>query len=118
MSLQMAYIIVTVSAAVATTFASIVDFMRAEWVIANMTKYGVPRDWLFLLGVAKAAGAVGLVAGFVVPPIGIAAAAGLTVYFVGAVITVVRSRWYSDVSAPAAFLALAAGTLALGLVQA
>jgi hypothetical protein len=56
-----------------------------------------------------------VVAGIAVPAVGVAAAAGLLLYFVGAVGTVVRSRWYSHLPFPALFLLLAGGCLALRL---
>jgi hypothetical protein len=110
-----AYVIVTVIAAGLNAWAAYVDFARAEWVVANMKSYGIPRSWLFWLGVLKAAGAVGLLLGIRVPLIGVAASLGLVVYFVGAIATVVWSKWYSHLRFPAPFLLLAAASLALRL---
>src|SRR6266487_3142371 len=78
-----AYIIVTVLAAAANLYAATNDFTRPQWLLANMTKVGVPESWLTPLGVLKAAGAVGLLVGIGVPWIGTAAAVGLTLFFVG-----------------------------------
>ena len=108
-----AYILVTVLAAAITAYAAYVDFRRAEWVLENMTNYGVPHSWLFLLGVLKAAGALGLVIGIAVPLIGAAAAIGLLAYFVGAIVTVVRARWYSHIGYPLIFLLPPVGSLVL-----
>jgi hypothetical protein len=58
-----AYVMVTLLAAGFIAWAAYVDFARAEWVIANMTKYGIPHSWLFPLGTIKAVGAIGLVIG-------------------------------------------------------
>jgi hypothetical protein len=110
-----AYVIVTVLAAGFNAYAAYVDFARAEWVIANMTRYGIPRSWLFSLGALKAMGAVGLVIGISVPLIGVAAAFGLVLYFIGAIATVVRSRLYSHLRYPTPFLLLAMASLALQL---
>ncbi|WP_280252101.1 DoxX family protein, partial [Nocardia abscessus] len=44
----------------------------------------VPESWLSPLAVVKAVGGAGLLVGLAVAPIGVAAAAGLVVYFVGA----------------------------------
>ena len=71
-----AYVIVTMLATAFNAYAAYVDFARAEWVIANMTRYGIPRSWLFSLGALKALGAVGLLIGIRVPSIGIAASLG------------------------------------------
>lgn len=108
-----AYNVVTMLAVAANLYAAYVDFIRAEWVVANMTRYGIPHSWLFWLGGAKAAGAVGLIIGFWIPPIGVLASFGLVVYFLGAVATVWRSRWYTHLRYPAPFLLLALGSLVL-----
>ncbi|WP_199433316.1 DoxX family protein [Qaidamihabitans albus] len=109
-----AYIVVAVLAASANAGIAALDFRRSGWVLANMDRVGVPRSWLFSLGALKAAGALGLLVGIGVPPIGVAAAAGLVLFFTGAVITHLRAREYS-LSYPAAFLLLAAGSLVLRL---
>jgi hypothetical protein len=110
-----AYVFVTLLTAAFSLYAGYVDFVRAEWVVANMTRYGVPDSWLFWLGALKAAGAAGLVLGIGVPAIGLAASGGLVVYFIGAMVTVVRARWYSHLRYPAPFLLLAALSLVLRL---
>ncbi len=48
--------------------------------------------WLPLLAVAELAGAVGLLVGLKVAPLGIAAGVGLALYFVGAVAAHVRAE--------------------------
>ncbi|ONM46428.1 DoxX family protein [Nocardia donostiensis] len=107
------YVIVTVLAAVAAAAAALLDVVRADWVRENMRRYGLP-DWtLTPLALIKAAGAVGLLAGLAFPPLAFAAAAGLVLYFAGAVATVARARWYSHLRYPLPYLALAAGSLAL-----
>lgn len=112
-----AYVIVTVLAAAINAYAAYVDFTGAEWVLDNMTKYGVPQSWLFLLGVLKAAGALGLLVGIGVPLIGAAAAVGLVAYFLGAIVTVVHARWYSHIAYPVAFLLPPAASLTLLLAS-
>ncbi|MGW1882858.1 DoxX family protein [Streptomyces sp. NPDC001970] len=79
-----------------------------------MSEYGVPHAWIHPLGAAKAAGALGLLAGLASPAVGVAAATGLVLYFAGAVITVARARRYSHIPYPGLFLVPAAGSLALG----
>jgi hypothetical protein len=112
-----AFVFITGMTAAANIAAATVDFRRAPWVLDNMTKYGIPHSWLFPLGALKAAGAGGLLVGIAVPLIGAAAALGLILYFVGAVIAVARARWYSHIPFPAAFLLLAASSLALRLAE-
>jgi DoxX-like family len=108
-----AYVIVTVLGAAANTYAAIVDFRRPQWVLVNMTKWGGSHSWLSTLGALKAAGALGLLVGISVPLIGIAAAVGLVLFFVGAIAVVIRARWYSHLPWPATYLLLAIGSLAL-----
>jgi hypothetical protein len=108
-----AYIVVTVLAAAMNAYAAYLDFSRAEWILAFMTRYGVPQSWLFLLAVLKAAGALGLLVGIAFPVIGSAAALGIVAYFVGAIVTVVRARCWSHIAFPAFFLLPAAASFVL-----
>lgn len=79
-----------------------------------MAKAGVPVPWLPRLGVLKIAAAVGLVVGFSVPLIGTAAAVGVILYFVGAVVTHLRAHDYT-LGPAISSLVLAGGALALRL---
>jgi hypothetical protein len=111
-----AYIILTLLAAAALTFSATADFVRYKKVMINMARAGVPESWLIRLGIAKAAGAIGLVVGIVIPPIGVAAAIGVILFFVGAIITHIRARWFSF-GFPATYLLLGVGVLVMGLVR-
>ena len=71
----LSYVVVTLLTAAFNAYAAYLDFARAEGVVANMTRYGIPHAWLLSLGALKAAGAAGLVIGIAVPVIGVAAAA-------------------------------------------
>jgi len=64
---------------------------------------GLPLRWLPWLAGCEFAGAAGLVAGLVAPPLGMAASAGLIVYFLGAVVAHLRVGDWKGVG-PAAFL--------------
>lgn len=108
-----AYVIVTLVGAALAGFSAVSVFTRAKWVVEPITAYGVPESWWPLLGTAKAAGAVGLVAGVFVPPIGVAAAIGLVLYFLGAGVTVARARAYSHLVFPLIYMAPAVASLAL-----
>ncbi|MEV0156926.1 DoxX family protein [Micromonospora sp. NPDC050686] len=109
-----AYTVVTVAAALWVGFSAACAFFRAPWVVGPLAEYGVPRSWWPWLGAAKAAGALGLLVGLFVPVIGVLAAVGLVIYFVGAVVTVVRARAYAHVPFPLLYLAPVVGALALG----
>jgi hypothetical protein len=81
------YITFTLLASVANIYAAVSDFTRPAWLLNNMKMLGVSTSWLPTLGVLKAAGAIGLLCGFAAPPIGVAAGVGLTLFFIGAIIT-------------------------------
>ncbi|WP_067182703.1 DoxX family protein [Microtetraspora niveoalba] len=109
-----AYVVVTILAAAWVGFSALSVFIRAKWVVGPLAEYGVPQAAWPWLGVAKAAGAAGLVVGLAVPPIGLAAGIGLVIYFAGAVITVLRARSYKHVPFPLLYLAPVAVAMALG----
>jgi hypothetical protein len=108
-----AYVIVTVLGAVLVGFSAGSVFARATWVVEPLTEYGVPRSWWPWLGTAKAAGALGLLAGLWVPALGVAAAIGLVLYFTGAVITVLRAKSYSHVPFPIIYIVPAVASVIL-----
>ncbi|HEU5432902.1 MAG TPA: DoxX family protein [Thermomicrobiales bacterium] len=112
-----AFIVVTLLAVAANGFAAGADFVHYNQVAVNMRRAGVPESWMTPLGVLKAAGALGLLVGIVVPPIGIAAAVGLVLFFVGAIVTHLRGHFYAF-TFPVGFLALAVAALALRLATA
>ena len=87
-----AYIIITAVAAAANIYAAANDFIRPNWLLANMNQLGVPESSLPILGALKAAGAVGLIVGIGVPLIGVLAAAALTLFFIAALITHIRAH--------------------------
>lgn len=107
------YVVVTFLAAAANLYAASNDFRRVGWVLENMDRLGISRTWLPTLGVLKAAGAVGLLVGIAMPSLGIAAASGLVLFFLGAIASTFRVRWYSHLPFPATWLLLAAGALIL-----
>ena len=90
-----ACVVVTLLAAAANIFSATLDFIRYKQVLINMAKAGVPESWITMLGVLKAAGALGLLMGIGVSLVGIAAAVGLILFFIGAIITHLRARDYS-----------------------
>lgn len=105
--------VVTVVAAAMVGFSALSVFRRASWVVEPLSDYGVPRSWWPWLGTAKAAGAVGLLVGLAAPPVGVAAAVGLTLYFTGAFATVARARAYAHLPFPLIYVAPVVASLAL-----
>lgn len=90
---------------------------RHPEVISRMVAVGVPENRVSLLAIPQFAGAVGLVVGLWIAPIGIVAAACLVLYFVLAIVAHLRAgdRGFG----PAAGLVLfAAAALALRIISA
>ena len=113
-----AYVVVTTITAILTAGIACADLVPAGFVLANSARVGVPRSWLPTLAVLKLAGAIGLVVGlFGFPAIGFAAATGLVLFFVGAVIVHVRARVLSNIAFPGGYLLLSAASLALLAVR-
>jgi hypothetical protein len=111
-----AYLVVTVATIVANAGVAVADFARPSFVLATSAQVGVPQSWLPVLGALKGAGAAGLLIGLLgVRFIGVAAAAGLVLFFAGAVAAHVRARVLHNIMFPGAFLALAIGSLVLAL---
>lgn len=113
------YVVVTAATILANVAVTIADLVPARFVLANGTSVGVAPKWLPELAALKGAGALGLLLGLLgVALIGIAAAAGLVAFYVGAIVAHVRAGAYRTIGFPAAFLALAAASLALAVVHA
>jgi hypothetical protein len=109
-----AFVVITLTTAVVTAAIAVADLIPARFVLANSAEVGVPRSWLPPLATAKLAGAAGLFVGLLgLRALGIAAAVGLVLFFVGAVVTHVRARVLYNIAFPGAFLCLSAATLAL-----
>ncbi|PZG13047.1 DoxX family protein [Nonomuraea aridisoli] len=114
-----AYLVITGITIVANTWAAIADLARARIVLVNSDAVGVPHSWIPLLAALKAAGAAGLLLGLLGARfIGIAAATGLVLFFVGAVATHIRARvFFPNITFPGAFLVLAIASLVLATAR-
>lgn len=113
-----AFVVITLFTAAITAAVAIPDFIPAQFVLANSARVGVPRSWLPALGALKLAGAAGIVVGLLGPrELGVAAAAGLVLYFVGAVMTHLKARVLYNIAFPGAYLCLSAASLALMAVH-
>jgi DoxX-like family len=112
------YLIVTAMTIAANAAAAIADFARAKQVLANAAELGVAQSWIPMLGALKAAGAAGLVLGLLgVRFVGVAAAVGLVLFFIGAIAVHLRARVYHNMAFPAGFLVLAIASLVLSLAR-
>jgi len=111
--MSVAYVVLAIVSAAWVGFSGFSLARRAEFVTQPLIEYGVPRSWWTLLALAKLAGAAGLLIGLAIPAIGIAAAVGLILYFLGAVIANVRAGSYKTVPFPLLYLIPVAVTLGL-----
>ncbi|MDJ0393218.1 DoxX family protein [Rhodococcus sp. G-MC3] len=102
-----ATLIVSIFLAVALTFSAVGKLTKNPAVIPIMEAVGVPADKIPVLAYLEIAGAIGLLVGLFWWPIGVAAAIGVILYFVGAVIAHVRVKDIKG-TGPAAFLTLVA----------
>lgn len=83
-----AYLVVTFIAIAFDGFSGIAALAHFAPIMPGMASAGVPVSWLrFPIGTLKTLGTLGLVVGLWIPAIGIAAAAGLVMFFVCAVYT-------------------------------
>lgn len=114
MSMHIAYVVVTIVVALANGYAAVLNFAGAESVRVVADEVRVSPRWMIPFGILLACGAVGLLAGFAVPVLGMAAAIGLVVYFICAVSAHIRVR-DPKVAGAVSFLVMAAGALVVGL---
>src|SRR5487761_1440965 len=79
------------------------DRLRRLPLVVALARYGQGRR------------GAGLLVGLAVPVIGSIAGIGLVLYFTGAVMTVVRARWYSHIPYPLVYVAPVLVSIGLGL---
>ncbi|WP_438289979.1 DoxX family protein [Streptomyces sp. HUAS TT7] len=110
--------LITVITIVANAAIAVADFAKAEFVLGNMAEVGLPTSLLPALATLKAAGAVGLALGLLgVRFLGIAAAVGLVLFFVGAVVRHVQTRVYHNMAFPGTYLLLSVASLCVALAR-
>jgi hypothetical protein len=116
--MHIAYLVITVVFALMVTFSGVGKIRRDPLPVRVVHEtVGVPLKYFALLAACEFAGAVGLVVGIWWPLIGIAAGIGLVLYFVGAVVSHLRVRDVKGIGSGAFMLVLAAGVLAIRILQ-
>ena len=110
--MSLAYAVVNFSLAAALASCAFAEFTLFDELPAQMAKAKVPLAWLPVLATVKVVALVGILAGFWVPAVGTAAAIGVAVYFVGAIVKHVAAN-DSNVLAAIVFLVLACAALTL-----
>lgn len=114
--MQSVHVASAIVLAVVCVGSAVADFTSLPRIVESMERLRMPVRLIPALGVAKIAGAVGLVAGFGNDALGAYAAACLSVYFLLAVGLHLRARDTAANTAPATVLcALAVLSLLTGL---
>ncbi|MEU4560974.1 DoxX family protein [Actinoplanes sp. NPDC023936] len=109
-----AAVTMTVVTALLTGSAAVFYLIGHEYPKTQADMKGIPRRFVRVLGLLLAAGTAGLLAGLAVPWLGRLAAAGLILYFVGAIVAHLRVGSRNVIGA-VVFLAASVTTLALSL---
>lgn len=110
-----ATVVVTALLAAALLGSAVAKLRKDATVMAGMRTVGVPDRRVPALAALEIAGAVGLLVGLGVWPLGVAAAVGVIAYFTGALIAHARVRDRA-VAPPTFFLVLAVAALVLRLL--
>jgi hypothetical protein len=110
--MRAAYLAVTILTAAIATFSGIAKIRRDPKIVKVIHEVvGVPMEYMNLLAACEFAGALGMVAGIWWPPLGVAAGAGLVIYFVGAVVSHVRVGDIAGIGPAMFVLALSSAAL-------
>jgi hypothetical protein len=113
--MEIAGIVVSAVLAALAAYAAVRKLGHSPQVVSSYARVGVPEERLNLLATILLAGAAGLILGWFWRPIGIAAAAGLAVYFVLAVIAHIRHHDERNLPTPVLMLVLSLAALTLGI---
>ncbi|HUA44829.1 MAG TPA: DoxX family protein [Solirubrobacteraceae bacterium] len=108
--MHVTYVVITILAALANGYAASLNFVGADSVKVVADEVKVSQKWMIPFGVLLASGALGLLTGFAVPVLGMAAAIGLVVYFICALSAHVRVR-DPKIAGAVSFLTLAVAAL-------
>ncbi len=108
--MHIAYLVITILCAAMVTFSGLGKIRRDPHQVKVIHEtVGVPLKYFPLLAACEFAGALGLVLGIEWPLLGMAASAGLVLYFVGAIASHLRVGDLKGVG-PAAFLFVVSAT--------
>ncbi|MDX3512775.1 DoxX family protein [Streptomyces caniscabiei] len=110
-----AYVVLAVVLSLLLLASARGDIVRDPKITDGLKALGVPDSWFVPLGLVKIAGALGLLAGIAYRPLGIAAAIGVVLYFLGAVITHIRAGDKKGIGTPAVIMLVSVAPVALGL---
>ncbi len=113
-----AYVVVGAVLAALLAFSARAKLTKDEKVTKSITNLGVPLSWFPFLAACELAGALGLIVGIWFAPLGIAAAIGVVLYFVGAISAHLRGGDAKGAPTPLVVLIIAVAALVLRVVSA
>jgi uncharacterized membrane protein YphA (DoxX/SURF4 family) len=113
--MSLAYVIIGIVLAVALVGSGMGKITKAKSIVDSITSLGVPPGLLPFLAACEIAGALGLIVGIWWRPLGIAAAVGVVLYFIGAVGAHLRKRDFKGIPGAGLLLVVSAVTLALAV---
>ena len=115
--MHIAYLVIAILFAAMVAFSGFGKIRRdAHQVQVVHETVGVPLKYFPLLAACEFAGALGLVVGIWWPILGVAAAIGLVLYFLGATVSHLRVRDVKGIGPAAFMLVVAAAALATRIV--
>jgi uncharacterized membrane protein YphA (DoxX/SURF4 family) len=117
-SMNVAYLVLAVVIALVATMSAVMKLKRDPKVLESIQTVRFPAEKLPLLAALELAGAAGVILGFWVKPLGIAAAVGLVLYFICAAGSHVRVSDTKGIGAPVVLALIAAVVVALTISQA
>lgn len=110
-----AYVVVAVLLSILLVFSGRSMLVKDKDIMETLDRPAVPKRWLPVLALLKFTGAVGLLIGIFYRPLGIAAALGVVLFFIGAVISHLRVKDVKGAPVPVLLVLLATAPVVLGL---
>jgi uncharacterized membrane protein YphA (DoxX/SURF4 family) len=112
--MNIVYLAASVVFAVLVTMSGVGKLRRDPYIVKVVHEtVGVPMAYLPLLAAAEIAGALGLIAGIFWPPLAVAAAIGLVLYFAGAIVSHLLVGDAAGIGGATTMLVAASAVLAL-----
>ncbi|WP_028477985.1 DoxX family protein [Nocardia sp. CNY236] len=113
--MNIAYIVTAVLVSALLVFTARNKLIRQKDVVEALVRVGVPERMFPVLAALQLLGAAGLLIGIFFRPLGVVAAAGVVLFFLGAVIAHLRVNDAKNAPIPAVFTVASAASLVLGL---
>ena len=113
--MALVYDILAIVLTVALVGSGVGKLRKAKSIVESITSLGVPLRMFPFLAACEIAGGIGLIIGIWWRPLGIAAAIGVVLYFLGAVSAHLRKRDFKGMPGAGLLLVLSAVTLAIAV---